>query len=110
METSSIDTYIRSLIVEAIRLETKDIRITRTEKGYRIEMLVGEHYEVFPHPPVKEEVDILSRLRELAKIPAAPNGHPQEGQFQISRRGQELVMRVTFRQDGGAETADVRLL
>ncbi len=110
MDYSSIDTYIRSLVVEALRLETNDIRITRIERGFRIEMRVGGEYVAFPHPPAKETVDLLSRLRELANLPPASNGHPQQARFHIVRRGQELPLGVTFRHEGGMEVAELQLI
>ena len=110
MDTSSIDTYIRSLIVEAMRLETQDIRIIRTGHGFRIEMRVEGGYEVFPHPPAKETVDLLVRLRECAGLSAAANGQPQKARFSIPRRGRELPLEVAFHNEGAAEIADIRLL
>ena len=100
MAEDSLDIYIRNLVLEALRHESREIHIRQSgDQKPKLEFLWHEELIDFPHPPQNGFGDLMTRLREMAKLPAESPGGEEQANIEIKRRDDTIGLGMYFTTD-----------
>ncbi len=110
MSADSLDIYIKSLILEAARLDSREIHIKQGEGRPEIAFQwQGEKID-FPHPPKKSPEQLVPRLREIAGLDKKSSRAEEHAKASIDRRGEPIDLDMTFKNSPGVTNVTVQIV
>lgn len=109
MSEDSLDIYIRSLVLEATRLECKKIVIVQGAARPQITFIATDESMEFPHPPKENPEQLVPRLRSLAGLDPNDTGDAQ-GKGTIKRREENIELALDFSTSGNETTVQIDIL
>jgi type II secretory ATPase GspE/PulE/Tfp pilus assembly ATPase PilB-like protein len=110
MSEDSLDIYIKSLILEAARLESREIQIKQGEGRPEISFHVHGETIPFPHPPKQASEQLMPRLRSMAKLPERPTSSEEHAKASVKRRNEPIELQMTFCNDSTGSKATIEIL
>jgi general secretion pathway protein E len=94
-EDNSVIRIVNTLLLEAIGFGASDIHFEPTEEGlsirYRIDGILQQKHA----PPREYQMQILTRLKVMAKMDIAEHRLPQDGRIKLRQGGREIDFRVS---------------
>ncbi len=86
---------VNTLIVEAIQQGASDIHFEPTEEGLSIRYRIDGVLQKRHVPPREYQLQILTRLKVMAKMDIAEHRLPQDGRIKLRHGGREIDFRVS---------------
>lgn len=94
-DDNSVIRIVNTLLLEAIGFGASDIHFEPTEDGlsirYRIDGILQQKHA----PPREYQLQILTRLKVMAKMDIAEHRLPQDGRIKLRQGGREIDFRVS---------------
>jgi general secretion pathway protein E len=86
---------VNTLLVEAIQQGASDIHFEPTETGLTIRYRIDGVLQMRHVPPREYQMQILTRIKVMAKMDIAEHRLPQDGRIKLRHGGREIDFRVS---------------
>jgi general secretion pathway protein E len=86
---------VNTLMLEAIQCSASDIHFEPTESGLSIRYRIDGVLQQKHTPPREYQLQILTRLKVMAKMDIAEHRLPQDGRIKLRHGGREIDFRVS---------------
>lgn len=107
---SPVIQMVNTILIEAIQQDSSDIHFEPTEEGlsvrYRIDGVLQKRHA----PPRDYQIQILTRIKVMAKMDIAEHRLPQDGRIKLRHGGREIDFRVSTLPIGHGERIVLRIL
>lgn len=94
-EEAPIIRLLNLLLTEAIQQEASDIHFEPFENDLKIRYRIDGVLQTRPSPPREYQMQLLTRLKVLAKLDIAEHRLPQDGRIKLQMGGKEIDFRVS---------------
>ncbi len=101
---------VNSLLLEAIQSNSSDIHFEPTELGLSIRYRIDGVLQQKHTPPKEYQLQILTRLKVMAKMDIAEHRLPQDGRIKLHHGGREIDFRVSTLPTVYGERIVIRIL
>ncbi|MBU6383947.1 MAG: type II secretion system ATPase GspE [Verrucomicrobia bacterium] len=86
---------LNAMILEAIQQGASDIHFEPTDEGLSIRYRIDGCLQKRPSPPKEYQIQILTRIKVMAKMDIAEHRLPQDGRIKLRHGGREIDFRVS---------------
>lgn len=86
---------VNSIIIEAIQQKASDIHFEPAEEGLFIRYRIDGCLQKRHSPPKETQIQVLTRLKVMAKMDIAEHRLPQDGRIKLRHGGREVDFRVS---------------
>src|SRR5690606_22586406 len=101
---------VNAILLEAIQEGSSDVHFEPTEEGLSIRYRIDGCLQKRHKPPKDYQIQILTRIKVMAKMDIAEHRLPQDGRIKLRHGGREIDFRVSTLPIAHGERIVLRIL
>jgi general secretion pathway protein E len=109
-DQSPVIRMVNTILIEAIQQRASDIHFEPTEEGLSIRYRIDGCLQKRHVPPREYQIQILTRIKVMAKMDIAEHRLPQDGRIKLRHGGREIDFRVSTLPISHGERIVLRIL